>query len=102
RWFERRQLKIGFMLGMMPHAFTRTSTSRGRGSGISTVSIRNGCPGSCRRAERMEAAIDVLLSFGRNYLRHRRHCKRLWRVATLSVFLWYCVFFLVVLALNAT
>jgi hypothetical protein len=57
-WFHSLPLKIAFMLGMTPQALTSISTSRGRGSGTSTVSIRSGCPGSCKRAARMEAAID--------------------------------------------
>src|SRR5947199_1818335 len=44
---------MAFILGIMPHVFTFTSTSPGLGSGISIASIWNGLPGSCRRAARI-------------------------------------------------
>lgn len=48
------------MFGTIPHAFTRTSTSVGRGVGTSIVSTDIGSPSACSRAASI-FAIDILL-----------------------------------------
>jgi hypothetical protein len=48
------------MFGTIPHAFTRTSTSVGRGSGTSIRSIDIGSPIACRRAARINVIVVLL------------------------------------------